>query len=574
MTTPPRQDEFYRAVFENHPAIKLLIDPSDGAIVDANHAACTFYGYTRGEMCRLSIHEINQLPQGQVDAHMKSARGKRTVHFVFPHRLASGEVRTVEVDSGPVECEGKTYLLSVIHDMTTQKRLRDELDRFFKLSESLMGVVGKDERLVRFNPALEHLLGHPPREIEDRRVLDFVHPDDRVATAAEIEQRRNEGGASRNFVCRLVRRDGEVRTTSWMASWDPVQHVLYIVGRDITAERAARVALEASETRYRALVENIEHAIFQLDPDGVYQFINRAGARVFGRKPADVIGRSMTDVLSADGAAGPLEMLATVVSSARSLAREHPLLIGGDERTYSTSLVPVLTKSGRVGAVIGIGQDVTVARRAEIELRASRAAMHLAQQVGHFGSWDWVLGTPEAVWSDEVYRIFGMEPPPGGARITIDSYMERVHRDDRAAVATAMRAVERDGEPFDMEYRLLRPDGCERTVYSRGRVFEPPAVDRPRVIGMVLDITDRKLREEERERLVAELQNALAHVKTLHGLLPICCACKKIRDDKGYWEQIEVYVKERSDAEFTHGLCPECMHRLYPEYELPDNKTQ
>lgn len=73
-------------------------------------------------------------------------------------------------------------------------------------------------------------------------------------------------------------------------------------------------------------------------------------------------------------------------------------------------------------------------------------------------------------------------------------------------------------------------------------------------------------RYEERDKLVQELQDALARVKTLSGLLPICASCKKIRDDQGYWNQIEVYIRDHSEAEFTHGLCPDCARKHYPEY--------
>lgn len=76
-------------------------------------------------------------------------------------------------------------------------------------------------------------------------------------------------------------------------------------------------------------------------------------------------------------------------------------------------------------------------------------------------------------------------------------------------------------------------------------------------------------RYKERDKLVQELQAALAKVKTLSGLLPICASCKKIRDDQGYWNQIEVYIRDHSEAEFTHGLCPDCARKHYPEY-FPD----
>jgi DNA-binding NtrC family response regulator len=80
------------------------------------------------------------------------------------------------------------------------------------------------------------------------------------------------------------------------------------------------------------------------------------------------------------------------------------------------------------------------------------------------------------------------------------------------------------------------------------------------------EIRQRKLAEGEREKLITELQNALATVKSLRGLLPICAACKKIRDDKGYWNQIEEYIRKHSEVEFSHGICPDCAKRLYPEF--------
>jgi hypothetical protein len=87
----------------------------------------------------------------------------------------------------------------------------------------------------------------------------------------------------------------------------------------------------------------------------------------------------------------------------------------------------------------------------------------------------------------------------------------------------------------------------------------------PATLSLMIDITRRKQLEEERERMIGELQRALSEVKTLSGLLPICASCKKIRDDQGYWNQIEIYIKNHSQATFTHGICPECMKKLYPE---------
>lgn len=85
------------------------------------------------------------------------------------------------------------------------------------------------------------------------------------------------------------------------------------------------------------------------------------------------------------------------------------------------------------------------------------------------------------------------------------------------------------------------------------------------VVETLQDITVLKQMEEEKERLNCELREALNQIKTLSGLIPICAACKKIRDDKGYWNQLEQYLEEHSDAVFSHGLCPECFQDYFPE---------
>ncbi len=83
------------------------------------------------------------------------------------------------------------------------------------------------------------------------------------------------------------------------------------------------------------------------------------------------------------------------------------------------------------------------------------------------------------------------------------------------------------------------------------------------LLAVLTDVTERRRAAEERDRMINELKEALANVKTLRSLIPICASCKKIRDDKGYWSQVEVYVRDRSEAEFTHGICPDCMKNVY-----------
>jgi len=132
------------------------------------------------------------------------------------------------------------------------------------------------------------------------------------------------------------------------------------------------------------------------------------------------------------------------------------------------------------------------------------------------------------------------------------------------------------------------PDGTKRVMQTTISMYKSEFISGKALIITIIDmtldyrqlkeITDLKNKEqkkaEERKKLIDELQEALTRIKNLHGLLPICSNCKKIRDDKGYWNHVENYISSHSEAKFTHGICPECTHKLYPElYKDSDDQA-
>ncbi|MBU4036571.1 MAG: hypothetical protein KKA35_09100, partial [Proteobacteria bacterium] len=121
------------------------------------------------------------------------------------------------------------------------------------------------------------------------------------------------------------------------------------------------------------------------------------------------------------------------------------------------------------------------------------------------------------------------------------------------------------------EFRIIRTDGEERVILSYWETILDDRGVPIKNIGCLLDITERKKVEEQREELILELQNALNNIKTLKGLLPICSKCKKIRTDKGYWSQIEVYIQTHTDASFTHSMCPVCVKEMYGDEDWYKN---
>lgn len=123
-------------------------------------------------------------------------------------------------------------------------------------------------------------------------------------------------------------------------------------------------------------------------------------------------------------------------------------------------------------------------------------------------------------------------------------------------------------EPF--EFRLLRRDGTEFDAEVQSTFILDESAKPIRMQTIVRDISDRKSEERARQETIAQLNDALAKVKTLSGLIPICAWCRRIRDDHGYWQQIETYVSEHSDADFTHGICESYPARMTGEHEARD----
>jgi PAS domain S-box-containing protein len=147
-------------------------------------------------------------------------------------------------------------------------------------------------------------------------------------------------------------------------------------------------------------------------------------------------------------------------------------------------------------------------------------------------------------------------------------WIRMVHDEDREIVRKQIADILSGRNPGPFEHRIIRKDGVMRWV----RNTPVPNYDSQGNLisydGLIRDIVEIKEAEEKREELVRKLQEALARVKQLNGLLPICAACKKIRDDKGYWQQLEAYIQDHSEAEFSHSICPECFKTLYPDFVI------
>ncbi len=226
-----RSEEHFRGLFHRHDAVMLLVDPASGRIVDANAAAARFYGYPADLLRAMSVAEINMLGEEQIAAERRNALEQRRNYFIFPHRLADGEVRTVEVHSSPIETENGTLLFSIIHDITTrieaEKALREsEAYNRLLFAESHVAMVVMDPaggRFIDCNAAALRLYRvEDAKALVGRSPLDVSAPLQPDGTAsAEAAQGRIEAaraGGSHRFEWRHRRPDGEI--------WDAEVHLM------------------------------------------------------------------------------------------------------------------------------------------------------------------------------------------------------------------------------------------------------------------------------------------------------------------------------------------------------------
>ncbi|HYO91608.1 MAG TPA: PAS domain S-box protein, partial [Pyrinomonadaceae bacterium] len=176
-------EERYREMFEKNRAIKLLLDPESGAIVGANPAACEFYGYSLEEFKQKKITDINLLPESEVKRELERAVNEQSSYFIFQHRLASGEVRDMEIHAGPIQAKGRRLIYSILHDITERRRteaaLRDSEEKFRAQYKGLplptysWRRVGDDFVLVDYNDAALEITQGKMQQFVGRRASDM-----------------------------------------------------------------------------------------------------------------------------------------------------------------------------------------------------------------------------------------------------------------------------------------------------------------------------------------------------------------------------------------------------------------
>ena len=291
------------------------------------------------------------------------------------------------------------------------------------------------------------------------------------------------------------------------AEQDLITTATDLAGIAIARHRAEEALRESEERFSKAFHANPAPISITRLADGRFLDVNAAFLALTGYAREDVIGRTSLELrligsVQRDELVDRLRRSGAIPDLGFSIRHRD-----GAKRDVVVSLV--LCDLGGEACTLGIFQDVTDRKRAEEALRTRERQLLLAQQIAHMGSWEWDIRGGAVTWSDEMWRIFGLQP--GAVRVTYEAFLDLVHPDDRAFVREITDRAAVDGQPFLFDFRACRPDGAVRILHCRGEVTCDETGHPVRMLGTDQDVTELRLAEEQLRLSQQKLRNLTAH---------------------------------------------------------------
>lgn len=323
-------------------------------------------------------------------------------------------------------------------------------------------------------------------------------------------------------------------------------------------------------------VEQSPSVIVITDLEGNIEYANPAFEKTTGYSIDEAAGKNPRILKSGELPAEEYKRLWEIISSGGEWRGQfHNKRKDGSLYWEQAAISGIRDTEGKVVKYLAVKEDITERKMMEDELRASEIQNRaLVESAGRAGEAIVMLqnsGNIQVaclVANQEAVRITGYSQD----ELKRISWLDLVHPQFREeSHKRAQARLHNEDIPGIYEISLVSKYGVEIPIEVTGSPMQYQG--RPAIVGFFREITERKQAELEREAMITELKAALANIKQLKGLIPICASCKKIRNDGGYWQQVEEYVADHSDADFSHGLCDECAHTLYPDY-FPDKKNE
>ena len=442
-------------------------------------------------------------------------------------------------------------------DITERKRAQEDRDRFFQLSHDMLAIIDKNGYFIQLNPAWTETLGYTLQELGAQPYIEFVHPDDQAASMVEAEFVA-QGNSTIDFENRYRARDGSYRWISWSAAPFVEQKLLYCVARDITDRKQAEAAIAAdlrdtqllhdlsvqltNETDIQVLYDEImATAIVLTGADaGTVQILDTAtqdlvllATQGFEPNMTEHFHRVHTSSNTSCGIAlkngnrtfidfdvpeseDPDGSLQIHVEAGYLFGQSTPLIarsgkpIGMVSTHWRSRRQPSDRELRFLDLLARQAADLIEQRQTQAALRDSENRFRMAIESAQLGTWDWNLITNQLIWDEGCKAMFGLLPE---AESSIEVFFAGLHPNDRQRLEQVVQSTLNPASSgkYDVEYRTIGiEDGVERWIAARGQAYFDADGNPQRFVGTVLNITEQKRIEDEREQLLVREQAARA----------------------------------------------------------------
>ena len=488
---------------------------------------------------KIHLEDLESLNESVEDSALAMSKWDHEFRIV----RQNGDVVWIRGMSTPVKQADDSILWSgILLDVTPQKQVEESLRR----SEAdLLAILNNmvetfyridlNDNLVMVSPSVENLLGYTPQELIGKKISDcFYEP---AQSEKFLEHLRESKGIVRDYEAPLRHKSGEAVWFSMSASYykglDGVIAGVEGTARNISARHNAEVALRNSyemleqrvELRTKelndqiaynqAILDNTVDGIITIDVRGNIQTINPAVTTIFGYESDDLIGNNVSMLMAAPYRSEHNTYLENylntgvrkILGTGRQVAGRRK---SGEEFPLELSVAEIQVAGDRI--FTGLVRDITERINARKERIASEERLRRSQAFANIGSWDWDIQTGDLFWSERIGPLFGY--PVGQLETTYDNFLNAVHPDDRQAVVDAVNACVEVGAEYDIEHRCVWPNGEVRWLYEKGDVVRDEEGAPLNMLGVVQDITDRKLADKaltQSEELLKQAQH-IGHI--------------------------------------------------------------
>jgi PAS domain S-box-containing protein len=365
--------ELFQALFEGTQAVQLLVDPLDGTLIDANRAAASYYGIPLHQLTALTFDDINLQPFAELSGAMNTMRDRQVQSFLCRHRLASGELRDVEIFPSPIKIGGWSLLHLLVHDVTERRRLEESLrerelnlGNLVETTSDMIVVATLQGKILFTNQQVERVLGYESDELAALHVLE-LHPPDLRPEAQEIFAALLRGERD-HCPLPLMAKDGglvPVETRALIGPWNG-QECLFGFIRDLSAEEEAKQRFE------RLFRCNPAPMALSSLPDRIFLDVNDAFESVLGYARGEVLGKTARELGLFPSQIDRVDALAHEVFRMQSFAEVELEVVRKDTAVrHGLFSGGVIHSQGR-DYLLTVMSDITERKRIEQELQRSR----------------------------------------------------------------------------------------------------------------------------------------------------------------------------------------------------------